>query len=415
MIYKCKNCGGDMEFEPSIGKMKCPFCDSTECEEVSTGSEVKDGDVATEETADELGFSKAGNLLCPNCNCEIELGKFTSALRCPACDSNIIVDSRMKGDYKPEFMTPFKINEKQAKDMVKKKFSELRFAPRDLVSEAGLKKIQGWYMPTWFYDCDTTLDYTATGIQEKKYTKGNTEYTDIDSYDVNRVMDAKFDKLPVDAADALPDDMMDLLAPFDTNDSMPYDSRYLSGFYSEQYNQSADELRPRAEAQVQKFGHDMCAETAKSGSHGNYNRTTNENLNVTYHSVQPHYGLMPVWKYDYAYKGQPYPFYINGQTGKMVGTAPIDKGRVWSFAAIVAAITAAIILGLSFVVNIPHIAALIVGVIVLLIVAFANMSPRVGGVTVNSATYVAPNNKKLKVSTDNFRGRETKTRQLNNN
>ena len=34
MIYKCKNCGGDMVFEPSIGKMKCPFCDSTECEEV---------------------------------------------------------------------------------------------------------------------------------------------------------------------------------------------------------------------------------------------------------------------------------------------------------------------------------------------------------------------------------------------
>ena len=57
--------------------------------------------------------------------CEIELGKFTSALRCPACDSNIIVDSRMKGEYKPEFMTPFKINEKQAKEMVKKKLSSL--------------------------------------------------------------------------------------------------------------------------------------------------------------------------------------------------------------------------------------------------------------------------------------------------
>ncbi|MBR3573994.1 MAG: hypothetical protein IKN97_02325, partial [Lachnospiraceae bacterium] len=192
MIYKCKNCGGDMEFDPSIGKMKCPFCDSTESEEVSTGSEIKDGDVATEETAQELGYSAAGNLLCPNCGCEIELGKFTSALRCPACDSNIIVDSRMKGEYRPEFMTPFKIDEKKAKEMIKQKFATFKFAPRDLVSEARLKKIQGWYMPTWFYDMDTTLDYYAVGIQEKKETKGNTEYTHIDSYDVNRVMDAKF-------------------------------------------------------------------------------------------------------------------------------------------------------------------------------------------------------------------------------
>ena len=75
----------------------------------------------------------------------------------------------MKGEYKPEFMTPFKIDEKNAKEMIKKKFASLRFAPRDLVSEARLKKIQGWYMPTWFYDMDTTLDYYATGIQVHKH------------------------------------------------------------------------------------------------------------------------------------------------------------------------------------------------------------------------------------------------------
>ena len=415
MIYKCKNCGGDMVFEPSIGKMKCPFCDSTECEEVSTGSEIKDGDVATEETVQELGYSAAGNLLCPNCGCEIELGKFTSALRCPACDSNIIVDSRMQGAYRPEFMTPFKIDEKKAKDMIKQKFASMKFAPRDLVSEARLKKIQGWYMPTWFYDMDTTLDYYATGIQEKKETKGNTEYTHIDSYDVNRVLDANFQKLPVDAADDLPDDMMDLLAPFDTKESVPYDSRYMSGFYSEQYNQSSDELRPRAEKQVEHFGRSMCYDEAQTGSHGKYTRLQNENLKVAYNSVLPHYGLMPVWKYDYSYKDQPYPFYINGQTGKIVGTAPVDPKRVWSFAAIVALVVILVGVGLSFVLDFNFFLPVVVGLVIGLIVGFVNMNPAAGKVTVNSATYVAPGDKKVKVSTDIYKGRETKTRQLNNN
>ncbi|MCR5618969.1 MAG: hypothetical protein K6F65_02630 [Lachnospiraceae bacterium] len=415
MIYKCKNCGGDMVFEPSIGKMKCPFCDSTECEEASTGSEIKDGDVATEETAQELGYSAAGNLLCPNCGCEIELGKFTSALRCPACDSNIIVDSRMKGEYRPEFMTPFKIDEKKAKDMIRQKFASMKFAPRDLVSEARLKKIQGWYMPTWFYDMDTTLDYFATGIQEKKETKGNTEYTHIDSYDVNRVIDAKFNKLPVDAADDLPDQMMDLLAPFDTKDSMPYDSRYMSGFYSEQYNQSADQLRVRAEQQVEHFGRSMCQEEAQSGAHGRYNRTENENLKVRYNDVSTHYGLMPVWKYDYSYKDQPYPFYINGQTGKIVGTAPVDPKRVWSFAAIVGAVIIAVGILLSFLMDFSFFLPIVAGIIIGLIVGFVNMNPAAGKVTVNSATYVSPGDKQIKLSTDVYRGRETKTRQLNSN
>lgn len=413
MIYKCKNCGGDMVFEPSIGKMKCPFCDSTECEEVSTGSEIQDGDVATEETAQELGFTQAGNLLCPNCGCEIELGKFTTAMRCPACDSNIIVDSRMKGEYRPEFMTPFKIDEKKAKDMIKQKFASMRFAPRDLVSEARLKKIQGWYMPTWFYDVEATLNYYATGIQEKKYTKGNVEYTDIDSYNVERVIDARFSKLPVDAADDLPDQMMDLLAPFDTKEAVAYDSRFMSGFYSEQYNQNAIQLRPRADAQVEQFGKSMCRDSAKQGSHGRYDRSENENFNVQYHNVIPHYGLMPVWKYDYNYKGQPYPFYINGQTGKIVGNAPVDSGRVAAFAGGVAAAILVIGLILSYIMSfsafVPVAAAVIVGLILLL----TNLHPAAGKVTVDSHTYVSDGDKMIRVSNDNYVGRQTKTRQLN--
>ena len=415
MIYKCKNCGGDMEFDPSIGKMKCPFCDSTESEEVSTGSEIKDGDVATEETAQELGYSAAGNLLCPNCGCEIELGKFTSALRCPACDSNIIVDSRMKGEYRPEFMTPFKIDEKKAKEMIKQKFATFKFAPRDLVSEARLKKIQGWYMPTWFYDMDTTLDYKAVGIKETRHTEGNTEVTDIDSYDVNRVIDARFDRLPVDAANDLPDKMMDLLAPFDTRESVPYDSRYMSGFYSEQYNQTSAELLPRAEKQVETFGRSMCQDSAKKGPQGTYDRHSNEQMNVQYHSVIPHYGLMPVWKYDYTYKDQPYPFYINGQTGKLVGTAPVDSKRVWSFAAIVGAVAMAVAIGLSFLIDYPWIVGAVIGIIIGLITGFANLHPAAGKVTVNAATYVAQENRNLRIATDGYMGRETKTRQLNNN
>ena len=55
------------------------------------------------------------------------------------------------------------------------------------------------------------------------------------------------------------------------------------------------------------------------------------------------------------------------------------------------------------------------GIIIGLITGFANLHPAAGKVTVNAATYVAQENRNLRIATDGYMGRETKTRQLNNN
>ena len=47
--------------------------------------------------------------------------------------------------------------------------------------------------------------------------------------------------------------------------------------------------------------------------------------NITEKSSAVNYGLLPVWKYIYNYKDKEYPFYVNGQTGKVVGTLPMSK------------------------------------------------------------------------------------------
>ena len=84
---------------------------------------------------------------------------------------------------------------------------------------------------------------------------------------------------------------------------------------------------------------------------------------------------------------------------------------------IAAIMTAALVLGLAaayfmeFSFAIPVIAAIVIG----LIVGFVNLHPAPGTVTVNAATYVASENKKILVSTDKYLGRETRTRKLNKN
>ena len=68
-----------------------------------------------------------------------------------------------------------------------------------------------------------------------------------------------------------------------------------------------------------------------------------ENTVTGYHSVMPaqsrvnicnarySYALYPVWILNTTWKGEKYTFAMNGQTGKMVGDLPADKGAFWQY------------------------------------------------------------------------------------
>ena len=43
------------------------------------------------------------------------------------------------------------------------------------------------------------------------------------------------------------------------------------------------------------------------------------------------YALLPVWLFETVYRGKKYQFAINGQTGKMVGELPVDRGAFWRY------------------------------------------------------------------------------------
>ncbi|MFR1580289.1 MAG: PepSY domain-containing protein, partial [Lachnospiraceae bacterium] len=45
------------------------------------------------------------------------------------------------------------------------------------------------------------------------------------------------------------------------------------------------------------------------------------------------YALRPVWRLTTNWHGKSYHFAINGQTGKLIGDLPIDKGRFFSLLA----------------------------------------------------------------------------------
>ena len=316
MIFKCKNCGGNVVFEPGRGRMYCPHCESEESQDTIQGGSLTQ---------------------CVNCGAPIEIQDYTSASRCEHCGCYIVFNERVEGTYEPHMILPFRINKDNAVAIMEKEFGKRLFTPRDFMSVKSLEKMVGIYVPFWLYDYKACYDFAGEGTRVRSWRSGNTEYVETSYYEVIRKMDVDFNKIPVDASYAMEDGVMDLMEPYDYRVLQDFEPKYMSGFYGEVYNQGAPELEGRAQKKAQS-----ASEELMQASLSGYNsmKTFRKDLNLQRDGVN--YALMPVWQYLYRYKDKTYQFHVNGQTGKVIGATPVSKAKVLSYGASVLALVTAI-------------------------------------------------------------------------
>lgn len=309
MVFKCKNCDGNMIYSPEHGSMFCPHCEGTENWEQVDSMEV-------------------GISACPNCYGQLEISEYDSATKCPYCDNYIVLNERVEGEYTPKMMIRFQMGKEKCKDALKQRFKKQTFAPTDFLSEARLNGIEGTYVPFWFYDYKTSAHLQAEGIKTKTWTTGNIRHTETSYYNVVRDLDMAYEMIPADASIKMPDPIMDLMAPYDYSKLENFAPQFMSGFFAEKYNMPAEEIEYRAKLHMEK----SARATLKDQSAG-YDRLRPVQEKIEVNDTKYTYGLLPVWMYDYKYKGKEYPFYVNGQTGKIVGNVPISKGKVFVYSA----------------------------------------------------------------------------------
>lgn len=309
MIFKCKNCGGNTVYNPKKGKMVCPHCDGEESQSI----------VAEENMTS-----------CVNCGAPMEPGEFTSAMRCPNCGSYHVFEERVRGQYEPHLVIPFKISKEEAEEVLKKTFGKKIFAPAGFLSRASISKMEGSYVPFFLYDYDADASLSATGTKVKTWSSGNYNYTETSYYQVERAMDIDFDKIPVDASKNMEDSVMDLLEPYDYTALQKFEEKYMSGFLGEVYSEDGETLKKRAETKADNDAKTILRDSAKG-----YSTLTNESFNINLTGKDRKYALLPVWVYDFQYQGKTYHFHVNGETGKVIGSVPVNKAKVWGYGATV--------------------------------------------------------------------------------
>ena len=129
-------------------------------------------------------------------------------------------------------------------------------------------------------------------------------------------------------SDALPDSTMDLMEPYQYEQLEAFKPEYLSGFMAERYNYAAEEMQVRSRQKMEEDTVNLVKQSVTG-----YGSVTDCEKNLKVNSLKANYGLLPVWKYGYQYQGKDYPFYINGQTAKIIGKVPISARKVWAYGA----------------------------------------------------------------------------------
>lgn len=298
MIFKCQNCGGNVIYSPEKGSMYCPHCEGIESQQKLAG--------ASEEA-------------CANCGAPLAVPEFSSSTRCEHCGHYIIFDKKVEGEYEPNLIVPFKIGKEGAKEILKKEFKKRAFTPASFLSEATLDKMEGTYVPFWLYDYLAHYNYVGEGTKVRSWRSGDKEYTETSYYRVVREMDIDFDKIPVDASIAMDDGVMDLMEPYDYKALEGFQDKYISGFFSEYFNEGAEKLEPRAKRKAQNDAEALLQENLSG-----YSTLKAQQKQLNMDRLGFFYALLPVWVYTYSYRDQKFPFYVNGQTGKVIGKTPMS-------------------------------------------------------------------------------------------
>lgn len=337
--YKCPNCGAELVFDPSTQQINCEFCRSEftveKIKEIYAAIEPD----SPEETALKKDFESHTNLYhCSTCGAEIMAEDDTTATFCYYCHSPVILSGRLTGDFKPSKIIGFHIEREQAVQSFKNWCGKKKFIPSDFKSQQQLEKMTGLYVPFWVTDCDVTADFHAIGKRIRSWSSGSYRYTEIKEYSVERVAEIRAEGVPADGQSKIEDILMESIEPFDYTALKPFDMSYFSGFFADKYDVDKAAVFPRIRDRVTQASRNII-----NNSVSGYSSVSVRNQSYNINKTKWDYIMLPVWFMTYRYKDKIYEFAINGQTGKLAGTPPLDKKRLALssviFGAIIAAVT----------------------------------------------------------------------------
>lgn len=342
--FPCPNCGADLRFSPGTGQLTCDHCGHSEAltqgrQKRATIPET-DFRAGIEAQLPEAEVEERRVSHCPNCGADVQFDPNINAMDCPFCATPVVADTATTRHIRPKGVAPFVVPEGQARKAMSDWLGSLWFAPSGLVAYArNGRKLEGIYLPFWTFDANTSSDYTGQRgtiyyTAEQVMVRDQNGQMHSETRQVQQIrwtavsghVKRFFDDVLVLASRSLPAQHTDALAPWDLTLLEPYQPEYLAGFRAETYGVSLDDGMVAARSYMDRMiERDVRFDIG--GDRQNVASIDTDISDVTFKHI-----LLPVWAAAYKFRGKSYRFVVNAQTGTVSGERP------WSVAKILTAV-----------------------------------------------------------------------------
>ena len=335
--HACPACGAQAEWHPGKQKLICAFCGTESPYDIhkDTGA-IQEIDLVTtlREMPDELrGWNtERRSVQCQSCKAVMVFDPAKVGQNCEFCGSPALVDyAELKSPIRPQSLLPFKVSQDQIRDRIRRWYASKWFAPGALKRKALVDQVKGLYIPYWTFDAQVHCRWEA----EAGYYYYVTEsYTDnqgrSQTRQVRRVrwepasgeLDHFFDDEPVPATKGVNESLLRGVEPFPTNELVPYDTAFLSGFVVERYQVVLADAAKDSRDQMHAHLMTLCGQQVPGDTHRNL-QIAPDFSGLTFKHI-----LVPVWLVTYLYGAKVYQVVANGSTGVIAGQYPKSVWKI---------------------------------------------------------------------------------------
>ena len=260
---------------------------------------------------------------CPSCSAKLICDTNTVATSCPYCGNYAIIEDRLTGAYKPDYVLTFKFGREDAAKALKEYFADWSMTPEGFWDEESLNELKGVYVPFWIFDGKAAANQYYYCRKFRREQPGSSVQSRNEYFHAYRSGEMKFDRIIMDASEKMPDPYMDCIMPYDLSELEPFSGAYMSGYYAEKFDAEMPDMVYEVEEAYKEV---LKAEMVKTVSE--YDAAELKDEHITIGKGNIYYVMLPVWLVHMKWNGQSYTFAVNGQTGKVAGKVPASRKKM---------------------------------------------------------------------------------------
>ena len=329
---KCKQCGGNLVFDPSGQDLMCEKCllhyDFDKSKDYEKHDYQKDLDKVSE----------IQNFKCPTCGAMIETVSLNISSICPYCSSSLLGDQDKIVGLKPDFVIPFEFDKQKAAENFKKGIKKKWFLPNNFKKTPPMEKIEGIYFPSFSFDENTSSVYDGVLEKDETVTVGDRTTTVTHTKHISGKKDLCHTNILIESTNKLNQYELTNILPYISSNRYEFDSNFILGYSVEYYTDKLSDCKVRADSTI-----DSIIRTNILSSY-NYDRVRYLNISTKRSDERFAYGILPAYKFSYNYNKKNYVTFMNGQTGKVGSGLPKSKIKITLFVLMILAIITGIVI-----------------------------------------------------------------------